>query len=143
MGTDETKEFWENQEKEIGEKIDLYTLAEYKEGNLDIAAPKVGLLYLTSEALYFHTFPKSNWMSNLLVNLKKSKENKENIICRIPFTDIRKIEVKKLSWYMKILSTQLPQLSISYASGPDETKNILIALHSKSDQVIEYTSGKY
>ena len=137
MENNEVNEFWENLEKEINEKIEIYTLAEYKQGDLNIQTPNVGLLYLTSTVLYFHTFPKTNWINQIVSNFNKSKQDKEAIVCKVLLKDIKKAEIVKYSWWEKLFSIQMPLLRIIYNDDEVE-KIVLIAVHSKDKEIIRH-----
>lgn len=135
---DEVREFWEELEQEIGEKIELYTIGEYRGGDLPFTPPKVGLLYMSSTALFFQTFPKSNWFSSLMGGMgKKKKKEEEAITIRVPVEAVESAGVLKGSFLSRIFSPNMPVIRIVYDDVDEEQKEVLIATDDKGREMIK------
>jgi len=133
---EEVREFWENLEEEIGESIEVYTLGEYRQGDLDIVTPKVGLFYLTETALYFQTFPKSNWFSAILGGIGKKKKEDKGETVKIPLTRIEKAYLQKPTFMEKLFSPKMPVVIVSFIDMDEVEKSIMVATDEKGTEIV-------
>jgi hypothetical protein len=134
---EEIREFWDNLEEEIGEKIEIYTLGEYREGSLGMSTPKVGLFYLTQTAVYFQTFPKANWFASLIGGFTKKKKEEKGVTVKIPLEQIIEASVRKLSFLQRVFAPNLPLLELAFAEIGGEKKEMLIASDEKGSEIIK------
>jgi hypothetical protein len=138
---EEVQEFWKNLEEEIGEPITIYTLGEYRQGNLDMVTPKVGLFYTTDTALYFQTFPKANWFSALMGGFGKKKKEEQGKIIKIPYTRIEKIFLQKPSFMEKLFSPKMPIVVVQFIDMDEAEKEMLIATDEKGNDIVQSISA--
>jgi len=87
----EVDKFWEEKEREIGEKVIYKCLAQYLSGYREFPGPSWGLFFFTKEAIYFQTFPKENWLSNITGARKKRKSEESLLSFAIPWKQITQI----------------------------------------------------
>ena len=72
----ESRQFWEEREKEKGGKISFFTFATFLGRSGDKQLNLGGLLYLINKTLTFEDFEKENWLLKIL-NRKKEYEKTE------------------------------------------------------------------
>ena len=133
---EEVKEFWKNLEEEIGESIQVYTLGEYRQGDLGLSAPRVGLFYLTETALYFQTFPKSNWFSSIMGGFGKKKKEEKGETVKIPLSRIEKAYLQKPTFMEKLFSPKMPVVIISFIDMDEMEKSIMVATDEKGTEIV-------
>jgi len=133
---DEVRKFWEDREQEIGEKIRIYTLGEYRQGDLDFTPPKVGLVYITETTFYFQTFPKSNWFASLIGGFKKKQKEDEPITLAIPFSLIHTAEHVKPTFMEKLFSAKMPVIRIVYSDVTEKKKQMVLATDSRGGEIV-------
>lgn len=133
---EEVTEFWKSLEEEIGEPICVYTLGEYRQGNLNIPAPKVGLFYLTETALFFQTFPKANWFASVLGGFGKKKKDEQGQIFKILLNRIKKAYIQKPTFMEKLFSPKMPAVVVSYIDADDAEKEIMIVTDEKGTEIV-------
>lgn len=134
---EEVKKFWEEREQEIGEKIHIYTLGEYRQGDLEFKPPKVGLVYITESTFYFQTFPKSNWFSSLLGGMRKKQKEEEPVTIAVPFSLIKTAEHLKPSLMERIFSAKMPVIRIVYSDVSEKPKEIILATDDKGKEIVK------
>lgn len=133
---EEVKEFWKNLEEEIGEPIGIYTLGEYRQGNLDIPVPKVGLFYLTETALYFQIFPKSNWFASIMGGFGRKKRDDQGQTVKIPLGRIEKAYLQKPTLLEKLFSPKMPVVVVRFVDMDETVKEIMVATDEKGTEIV-------
>lgn len=139
---EEVQEFWQNLEEEIGEPITVYTLGEYRQGNLDLTPPKVGLFYLTETALFFQTFPKSNWFSAIIGGFGKKKKEEKGQTVKIPFDQIGKAYLQKPTFMEKIFSPKMPVVVVTFIDTDGTPGELAVATDEKGVEIVEKISSR-
>jgi hypothetical protein len=112
---DEAAEFWENFEKETGEKVEARSIGEYfKEGPGGIGI--WGLAILTEKSFRFKFMPSENWLFSLLKRAEKSKPKEPPADIVIARDSILGLRIPKRSFMARILGPAFPRIAIHYGS---------------------------
>lgn len=76
---EDTAEFWQELEEEIGEKVLWYSLGELLVPFGGAAKHTVGMFFLTSKLFYFQTFPRNDIVRVLANSFRKKKKGGDRI----------------------------------------------------------------
>ncbi len=129
------EQFWEEKEKEIGEKIIYKCLIEYLSGYQNFSGPIWGLFFYTKEALYFQTFPKKSWYSSLFWTKKEEDWGSGYFNFRIPWQDIQQITFpEKKSLIQRIFSSASIRIKLEYLY---QNKSLVLNLIFNSERDVE------
>ncbi len=130
------EEYWQEKERKLGKKIEGKILAKY---NISDNAPLWGIIYYTSEALYFEAIPKSkNWFENAITrnNLSYKKETKE-IKISLPWNSVTTIELTKKEPLFKRLFIP-PDRKLKIKSRVSNAEKLLFIVGDNAQEIINY-----
>lgn len=129
----EVQKYWQEKEREIGEKIKGKDMSEYLSGYYGLTGRTWGLLYYTDTSFYFQTFPKKNWVTSLF----RSGQNEysgESINFKIPWSSVKEIYYPpKKNVFLSILSPPDYRVFIKYQLENKENTLVLI-MYSRSNR---------
>jgi hypothetical protein len=115
---DKAAEFWENFERETGEKVAARCLGEFfPEGSADRSEGLWGLLIVTDKALRFKATPSDNMVFGLF-KLPEAKGQKAPIDLSIPLSEIAEIEVPKQGFFARLFGSGTQAFTV--ARGGEE-----------------------
>jgi hypothetical protein len=134
------EDFWLEYEKQTGEKVLARSLGRYISGWEEFDSQRWnsiwGLIIATSGGFRFHHFSQTNWLQALASfgNYNAPKEKtffipKNNIISA-------KI-IEETGWWKKIFKSTPPQLLIDYRDGTENTKQVLLEVEFKHEDLAE------
>ena len=120
--------FWQEFEKETGEKVLKRSLGKYISGWDEFDQNKWnglwGLIISTSGGFRFHHFPQYNWIDAFTRFAEKEPPKEKTIF--IPKENIISInQVREAKWWKRIFPRSVPQLVILYTGDTSEEKRLL------------------
>lgn len=124
------EEFWQNYEREIGEKIISRTMAQCFVSEKDRG--DWGLLVLSSSALRFRKTPGDNWFSSLFKASTTRIQDTKIEDTTIPLTAIREITDPPKKLLDILFGSPFRQINVRF-SEPDGERTLRFALDPKSD----------
>ncbi|HUX14423.1 MAG TPA: hypothetical protein VMW87_15450 [Spirochaetia bacterium] len=104
------EEFWGEVERERGEKVLKYSLAQYLGGMEELGAPRWGLIYVTESSLCFRTFPQRNWFSSILGGGGGAPGRDDEIEFCIVRTEITEARFRKTTSILKKIFAPEPPI---------------------------------
>jgi len=136
----DAEDFWREYEEQTGEKVLARSLGRYVSGWEEFDSQGWnsiwGLIIATSGGFRFHHFPQSNWL-NALSNLGNSNAPKEKTFF-IPKEKIISAKlIEETTWWKKIFGSAPPQLLIDYRDGTENTKQVLLEVEFKHENLAE------
>ena len=110
-------DFWREYEEKMNDKVLARGLGRYISGWEEFDSKEWknlwGLLIITSKGFRFHHFPQQNWLKALVIRGDSEGSNEKIIF--IPKESIISAEIHEESrWWVKILTTSPPRLTILY-----------------------------
>jgi hypothetical protein len=120
----EVEAFWAQTEEELGERIIIYSMAQYVDGREE-AGPLWGLLYLSETALHFRYFSHENWLGRFMKSAVRSgsgtgAKKEREVVFRI---DLRESsELRKpppQGWLQRIFASRPPLLALESRGNAD------------------------
>ena len=124
------EEFWQNYEREIGEKVLSRTMAQRFASAKDRG--DWGLLVLSTSALRFRKTPSDNWFSSLFrANSAKVPESQVEDSA-IPFKSILEVADPPRKLLDTLFGSPFRQFFVRFSVGDEETL-VRFALDPKSD----------
>ncbi|MEX2443412.1 MAG: hypothetical protein WD492_07395 [Alkalispirochaeta sp.] len=101
------EEFWKQLEAELGQPIVASTLGRYIEGR-QAAGPLWGLVYITTDTLYFRHFAQSNWFSSMMsADGDGGPVGNRNVTLEVPFRDVETVTLPMpRTGIMRLLQSQ-------------------------------------
>jgi hypothetical protein len=113
---DEAAEFWNEFERETGEKVESRCIGEYYR-NQDPSYGLWGLLVLTDKSFRFKHMPSENWLSSLFKRAGRPSAPKEPVEITIPRGEIVSVNSPKRDFFARVFGPAFPRLTIT---GSDE-----------------------
>jgi hypothetical protein len=134
------EDFWREYEEQTGEKVLARGLGRYISGWEEFDSKEWtsiwGLIIATSGGFRFHHFPQTNWLS-ALSNLGNDDAPKEKTFF-IPKEKIISAKlINETTWWKKIFRSAPPQLLIDYRDGTENTKQALLEVEFKHENLAE------
>lgn len=119
MADKDALEFWDDFEKETGEKVIARSMGEWFKAKSD---PGLwGLLILTDKSFRFKYMPSENWMMSIFKRAAKSAKKDEAFDIVIPREGIRAIASPKRDFLARLFGPAFPRFSISASGEEGET----------------------
>jgi hypothetical protein len=136
----DVEEFWREYEEQTGEKVLARGLGRYMSGWEEFDSKEWtsiwGLIIATSGGFRFHHFPQTSWL-NALSNLGNNDAPKEKTFF-IPKDKIISTKlIEETTWWKKIFWSTPPQLLIDYRDGTENTKQVLLEVEFKHENLAE------
>jgi hypothetical protein len=134
------EDFWREYEEQIGEKVLARSLGRYVSGWEEFDSKEWtsiwGLIIATSGGFRFHHFPQTSWL-NALSNFGNNNAPKEKTFF-IPKEKIISAKlIEETTWLKKIFLSTPPQLLIDYRDGTENTKQVLLEVEFKHENLAE------
>jgi len=136
------QEFWENMEKEVGEKILVRCLGQCLSGHPDIKRERWGVFFLTAGGLFFKTFKENPGFFETLIHRKRRGEDevKELFFC-IPFHSITHADIPTPKKFpQKIFSRPDEKTSFTYDDGTGQTVEFRYTIATGQDEFFKIFS---
>ncbi len=130
------QEFWEEMEKDVGEKILVRCLGQCLSGHPDIKRERWGVFFLTAGGLFFKTFKENPGFFETLIRRKRSDEDevKELFFC-IPFHSITHADIPTPKKFpRKIFSRPDEKTSFTYDDGTGQTVEFRYTIATGQDE---------
>lgn len=126
------EQFWKKKEKDIGEKIEGKSMAEFISGYQDFSGPILGILFYTESAFYFQTFPRRNWLFSFIrAEQLEREENQLNF--RILWSDVEKIDLPPRKHpFLALLSPPDNRIFIDFQSNRQKM-TLALTMHCRED----------
>ena len=120
-------DFWQEYEKQIGEKVLARSLGRYISGWDEFDSNSLtnlwGLIIVTKTSFRFHHFPQQHWMDMFNRNRETAKEK----IFTVPREKIVSAElIKETNWLKKIFQPPAPHFIINYRDESEIEKKLLL-----------------
>jgi hypothetical protein len=133
-------DFWREYEEQTGEKVLARGLGRYISGWEEFDSKEWtslwGLIIATSGGFRFHHFPQTSWLTSLS-NLGNNDAPKEKTFF-IPKEKIISTKlIEETTWWKKIFWPAPPQLLIDYRDGTENTKQLLLEVEFKHENLAE------
>jgi len=134
------EDFWQEYEEQTGEKVLARSLGRYVSGWEEFDSNGWnsiwGLIISTSGGFRFHHFPQTSWI-DVLGNLGNYNAPKEKTFF-IPKENIISAKlIEETTWWRKIFRSYPPQLLIGYRDGTENTKQVLLEVEFKHENLAE------
>jgi hypothetical protein len=114
---DKAAEFWENFERETGEKVAARCLGEFfPEGSSDSSQGIWGLLIVTDKALRFKATPSDNMVLGLFKR-PDAKERKAPIDFSIPLAEIASLEAPRQGFFSRLFGSVTQTFTVGRDGG--------------------------
>jgi len=138
----EIEKFWKKKEREIQEKIIYKCMVQYLGGYRNFTRPLWGIFFFTKQAIYFHTFPKKNWLS-VIWNTETENSEKPPLNFRIPWNEIIKITFPEEKSKIKRLFSRPENLIIlDYFSYKEESLSLYLLFNNGIDILKNFVKEK-
>jgi hypothetical protein len=135
------KEFWENYETQLGEKVLSFALGQYISGWEEFTGPLWGLLIATDGGFRFHHFPHEGWLQILSRAASGGEAPKEKTLF-IPRGRITGAELfVEKSILKKIIFPSAPRLAIRYLDAQGGEKEFLAETEKKAEEIVQRLRG--
>jgi len=133
-------DFWREYEEQTGEKVLARSLGRYVSGWEEFDSKGWnsiwGLIIATSGGFRFHHFHQTSWLT-ALSNFGNDDAPKEKTFF-IPKEQIVSAKlIKEKGWWKKIFWSTPPQLLIDYRDGTENTKQVLLEVEFKHENLAE------
>jgi len=136
----DAEDFWREYEEQTGEKVLARGLGRYVSGWEEFDSKEWnsiwGLIIATSGGFRFHHFPQTSWLQ-ALTNFGNHNSQKEKTFF-IPKERIISTKlIEETSWWKKIFRSLPPQLLINYRDGAENTKQVLLEVEFKHENLAQ------
>ncbi len=119
---DEAAEFWNDFEKETGEKVESRAIGEYYR-DMDPATGLWGLLILTDKSFRFKHMPSENWLSSIFKRVDRKSKPKEPVEITIPRERIVSVNAPKRGLAARLFGPAFPRFTlVERVNGLDGTE---------------------
>jgi hypothetical protein len=140
---DERAEFWSTVEKELGEKVEAYSLARcyFSEGKQP--TPTWGICYVTKSAFYFRHFAQENWFAAVLKVAGRGAKKDEEFTIRIPLASIVSVSPPPRQGFLaRLLGTETPPFVIEYATDSEPKAEMRISIDLNLSEIMSVLNGR-
>ena len=129
------QQFWDDMEKEVGEKILVRCLGQCLSGYPEIKKARWGVFFLTSSALFFKTFKENPSFLQSLVRRKRTDEEAvKELLFSIPFDAIKDAYIPKPKKFpQKLFSKPEEKTSFIYDDGTGRQEEFLYTIATEQD----------
>ena len=136
----DAEDFWREYEEQTREKVLARSLGRYISGWEEFDSKEWtslwGLIIATSGGFRFHHFPQTSWLT-ALSNSGNNNAQKEKTFF-IPKEKIISAKIiEETTWWKKIFWSAPPQLLIDYRDGAENTKQVLLEVEFKHENLAE------
>lgn len=122
---EDTAEFWQELEEEIGEKVIWYSLGELLLPFGGMPKHTVGMFFLTSKLFYFQTFPRNDILRVLANSFRKKKREDGRIQKGYPLGGLLSAELERpRGVFRRIAAGTMPVAVLRFdeeAAGSEKT----------------------
>lgn len=130
------QEFWDNMEKEVGEKVLVRCLGQCISGHPDIKRERWGIFFLTGSAFYFKTFKEEpGFLSALVKRKRKGEDDVKEMFFGIPFDAITGADLPKpKTFFRRLVSKPDEQVSFTYDDGTGARVDLVFTVATEQDK---------
>jgi hypothetical protein len=140
--TDRDK-FWQDLERDLGEKIEAYSLSRCLLTKAENQGPFWGLCYITKSTFYFKHFAQENWLTSIFKFSGRTSKTSDEFIVTVPIASIVTFSPPpKRGLLSKILGAETPPVVIRYTNPESTVEEIRVSIDGDLEPFVSLLSGK-